>query len=138
MLLQGNDAHLASLVQGQSQGGQIPSSSQAHGSSSLYTGLDGKIGVDKVEHTEVRNGQSGHSLPREKDREVLGPGPGVGKSPQRASSHQRNGPVPGGGGGGGIELSDKPEKEPEQFHTKRARTASTSRESLESHSGRDK
>ena len=138
MLLQGNDAHLASLVQGQSQGGQIPSSSQAHGSSSLYTGLDGKIGVDKVELTEVRNGQSGHSLPREKDREVLGAGAGLGKSPQRASSHQRNGPVPGGGGGGGIELSDKPEKEPEQFHTKRARTASTSRESLESHSGRDK
>lgn len=138
MLLQGNDAHLASLVQGQSQGCQIPSSSQAHGSSSLYTGLDGKIGVDKVEHTEVRNGQSGHSLPRDKDREVLGVGVGVGKSPQRSSSHQRNGPVPGGGGGGGIEASDKPEKEPEQFHTKRARTASTSRESLESHSGRDK
>ena len=138
MLLQGNDAHLASLVQGQSQGCQIPSSSQAHGSSSLYTGLDGKIGVDKAEHTEVRNGQSGHSLPREKDREVLGVGVGVGvgKSPQRASSHQRNGPV--SGGGGGIEASDKPEKEPEQFHTKRARTASTSRESLESHSGRDK
>ena len=129
MLLQGNDAHLASLVQGQSQGGQIPSSSQAHGSSSLYTGLDGKIGVDKVEHTDNRNGQSGHSLPREKDREV------VGKSPQRVS-HQRNGPI--SGGGGGIEAADKPDKEPEQFHTKRARTASTSRESLESHSGRDK
>lgn len=130
MLLQGNDAHLASLVQAQGQGqGQTPSSSQTHGSSSLtYTGLDGKIGVDKIEHTEGRNGQgSGQGMHAGgKDREVL-------LKPMSRASNQRNVQAPVS-----AETTEKSDREFEQFTAKRARTTSTSRESLESNSGKDK
>ena len=135
MLLQGNDAHLASLVQAQGQGqGQTPSSSQTHGSSSLtYTGLDGKIGVDKIEHSEGRNGQgSGQGQGQgmhpggQKDREVL-------LKPMSRASNQRNIQALVS-----TETTEKSDREFEQFTAKRARTTSTSRESLESNSGKDK
>ena len=137
MLLQGNDAHLASLSQaqglglgpgqGSSQGGQA-SSSSTHGPSSLtYTGLDGKIGVDKIEHTEGRNGQGqcAHPAPQ-KDRETLG------KTLSR-TPHQRNAQAPTS-----TETSEKTEKEFEQFPAKRARTTSTSRDWTEGNTSKDK
>lgn len=140
MLLQGNDAHLASLVQAQGQGqGQPPSSSQTHGPSSLtYTGLDGKIGVDKQEHSEGRNGQGsgqgqgqGQGMhaggkDRDRDREVL-------LKPMSRASNQRNVQAPVS-----ADTTEKSDREFEQFTAKRARTTSTSRESLESNSGKDK
>lgn len=134
MLLQGNDAHLASLVQTQGQGqgqGQPPSSSQTHGPSSLtYTGLDGKIGVDKQEHSEGRNGQGSgqgmHAGGKDRDREVL-------LKPMSRASNQRNVQALVN-----ADTTEKSDREFEHFTAKRARTTSTSRESLESNSGKDK
>ena len=124
MLLLGNESHLASL--------QMPSSSQSHGSSSssilTYTGLDGKIGVDKVDFSSLpeRNGiqnsqnsqSSSHSVPaRDKDRELHAQTT-LSKTQSRAS-HQRNVQT-----SVSTEPNDKSDKEVEQFPAKRARTTS--------------
>ena len=123
MLLLGNESHLASL--------QMPSSSQSHGSSSssilTYTGLDGKIGVDKVDFSSLpeRNGlqnsqNSLHNVPaRDKDREHHAQTT-LSKTQSRAS-HQRNVQT-----SVSTEPNDKSDKEVEQFPAKRARTTSTS------------
>ena len=121
MLLLGNESHLASL--------QMPSSSQSHGSSSssilTYTGLDGKIGVDKVDFSSLpeRNGiqnsqSSSHNVPaRDKDRELHAQTT-LSKTQSRAS-HQRNVQT-----SVSTEPNDKSDKEVEQFPAKRARTTS--------------